>query len=302
MQGQATASAAYMYALDYARQRIQGKPLAAKGDPKAVSVPIMEHPDVRRMLAWMKSHVDGMRSLVYYVAANLETAAYGEDEAARTQARNIVEYLTPIVKAYCAQRGFEVCVQAMQVHGGCGYTREYPVEQLTRDVKIASIYEGSDGIQAMDLLGRKLPMDKGAPFKALLAQMKATAAQAKEHPELAAQAQAVESAAMSLGALARHLGQAAGSPNYAAAFAHAAPFLEVNGDVILAWMHLWRAKTAITALKQNPKKRDQVFYKGLLGSARFFIETVLPVTTGKMQSITAMSNAAVEMEDAGFGA
>jgi len=170
-QGSSAASMAYLYALDYARQRVQGKDIASLKDPKAKSIPIIQHPDVRRMLTWMKAHVDGMRSLVFYI-----TACFDKKELAKTQedrkiASDMVELLTPVVKAYCSERGFEVCIQAIQVFGGYGYTSEYPVEQLARDVKIASIYEGTDGIQAMDLLGRKLGMEGGKVFTSFLGEI-----------------------------------------------------------------------------------------------------------------------------------
>ena len=126
---------------------------------------------LRRMLTWMKAHVDGMRCLVYYVCTLFDEKEISPDPDRQKRAANLVELLTPVVKAYCAERGFEVCVQAVQVFGGYGYTREFPVEQLVRDTKIASIYEGTDGIQAMDLLGRKLGLKKGKPFMDLLTEM-----------------------------------------------------------------------------------------------------------------------------------
>jgi alkylation response protein AidB-like acyl-CoA dehydrogenase len=127
--------------------------LADGRNAEAPSVPIIRHPDVRRMLLWMKSHVEGMRSFIYYVARCFDLAECAADEKERERNDDRIALLTPLIKAYCAGRGFEVCTEAMQVHGGCGYTTDYPVEQLARDCKIASIFEGTDGIQAMDLLG-----------------------------------------------------------------------------------------------------------------------------------------------------
>ncbi|MBW2429008.1 MAG: acyl-CoA dehydrogenase, partial [Deltaproteobacteria bacterium] len=158
------ASTAYLYALNYARERMQGRDLAAGKDPNAPAVPIIRHPDVRRMLLQMKAYVEGMRSFVYYVGQCLEREALAAGEEERSFYKGLADLLTPLVKAYCAQRGFDVCVQAVQVYGGYGYIKEYPVEQLLRDCKITSIYEGTDGIQAMDLLGRKLGMEKGQVF------------------------------------------------------------------------------------------------------------------------------------------
>ncbi|MBU2631556.1 MAG: acyl-CoA dehydrogenase, partial [Proteobacteria bacterium] len=141
-QGSSAASMAYLYALDYARQRIQGKDIASLKDPEAKSIPIIKHPDIRRMLTWMKAQVDGMRSLVYYVYACLDKKEVSTNESDKKLASDMIDLLTPVVKAYCSEKGFDVCIQAIQVYGGYGFTSEFPVEQLARDVKIASIYEG----------------------------------------------------------------------------------------------------------------------------------------------------------------
>jgi len=154
-------SAAYMYALNYARERLQGKDLESIMDPDAPQVPIIRHPDVRRMLLWMKAHVEGMRSFIYFISSLIDRQACTGDEQKKEYNQGLLDLLTPVIKSYCSDRGFEICAEAVQVHGGYGYTRDYPVEQLLRDCKIASIYEGTNGIQAMDLLGRKLGMKGG---------------------------------------------------------------------------------------------------------------------------------------------
>ncbi|MCP4673884.1 MAG: acyl-CoA dehydrogenase [Desulfobacula sp.] len=299
-QGSTTASLAYLYALDYAKQRIQGKDLASIKNPEAESIPIIRHPDVRRMLTWMKAHVDGMRSMIYYITMCVDQKENAEDDAQQEQAGDMIELLTPVIKAYCAQRGFEVCVQAVQVFGGYGYTKEFPVEQLVRDVKIASIYEGTDGIQAMDFLGRKLGMKKGMVFKGLLDEMGKTIAEAKKIKSLESMAESLGKAAEALGITAFGLGSTAMSEKYATAFANAHPFLEATGDVVLGWMHLWRALTAAKALEKNPGKKNQVFYGGIITSARFFMESVLPVAQGRMASVQALSDASLSMDEASF--
>ena len=299
-QGSTAASLAYLYALDYARQRVQGKDLAEGKNPKAEPIPIIRHPDVRRMLTWMKAHVDGMRSLIYYVCLCIDKKENAADEAQREQAGDMLELLTPVAKAYCAERGFEVCVQAVQVFGGYGYTKEFPVEQLVRDVKIATLYEGTDGIQAMDFLGRKLGMKKGLVFKSLLDEMGRTIADAKKIESLKSMAESFARAVEVLGMTAMGLGGAAMSEKYAAAFAHAHPFLEATGDVVMGWMHLWRATTAVTALEKKTRKKDQAFYGGVITCARFYMEAVLPVAQGRMASIQALSDAALNMDEASF--
>ncbi|MBT3485614.1 MAG: acyl-CoA dehydrogenase [Desulfobacula sp.] len=299
-QGSTTASLAYLYALDYARHRVQGKDLAESRNPEAESIPIIRHPDVRRMLTWMKAHVDGMRSLVYYVSLCFDKKENAFDETQRELAGDMIELLTPVIKSCCAERGFEVCVQAVQVFGGYGYTKEFPVEQLVRDVKIASIYEGTDGIQAMDFLVRKLGMKKGLVFKGLLDEMGKTIKDAKKIESLEFMSDSLARAVEALGITALSIGGAAMSEKYASAFAHAHPFLEATGDVVMGWMHLWRALTAVNALKKNTGQKNQAFYKGIVTCARFYMEAVLPVTMGRMASVQALSDAALAMDEASF--
>ena len=300
-QGLNAASSAYLHALNYARERLQGRDLAAGKDADASQVPIIRHPDVRRMLLWMKSHVEGMRSLIYYVCGLFDRMACTGDPQIRQQCNDLAELLTPVIKAYCSERGFDTCIQAMQVYGGYGYIREYPVEQLARDCKITSLYEGTNGIQAMDLLGRKLGMKKGRIFMFLLQQIQSTISSAKTTQGVEALAIETEAAVNRLGEIAGQLGQTAASSRFAAAFAHAHPFLEVTGDTIMAWMLLWRAQIAASLLNKGASKKDAAFYEGQIKSAEFFIFSVLPATLGKMNAISRANGAAVEISDAAFG-
>ncbi len=297
----AYASAAYLYALNYARERVQGRDLASAKDPNAPPVPIIRHPDVRRMLLAMKAYVDGMRSFVHYVGQCLEKEALATDATERDFYKGFGDLLTPLVKAYCAQRGFDVCVQAVQVYGGYGYITEYPVEQLVRDCKITSIYEGTDGIQAMDLLGRKLGMAKGQVFINFLGEIQKTIALARGKKGLEEIADEVEKALNRLGEVAMHLGKTAMSPQFNVAFAFAFPFLEVMGDVIMAWMLLWRAAIANQKLESGARKKDLDFYEGQLKTAEFFIHTILPATFGKMNAIVKSNGSAIEISEAAFG-
>jgi alkylation response protein AidB-like acyl-CoA dehydrogenase len=295
------ASSAYLYALNYARERIQGRPLESGKDPNAPAVPIIQHPDVRRMLLEMKAYVEGMRSFVYYVAMCLEQEALSRDEQERAKYQGFADLLTPLVKAYCAQRSFEVCTQAIQIYGGYGYIREYPVEQLLRDCKITSIYEGTDGIQAMDLLGRKLGLNQGQVFMNFLGEIQKTIAGAPEHETLKPLGTALEQAVNRLGETALNIGKTALSKRFKVAFAHAFPFLEVMGDVIMAWMLFWRAAIATEKLAKGGKKKDIDFYEGQVKTAQFFIESRLPITLGKMNAIGKGSSAAVDIKEAAFG-
>jgi len=157
LQSLAVSSAAYMHASTYARTRIQGELIPGFSSGK---VPIIEHVDVKRMLLYMKSLVEGMRMLTYYLCYNQDVSQVSNDAAEKEEARAFVEVLTPIVKAGNSDTGWLVTAEAMQVYGGYGYCQEYPVEQFARDVKVFSIYEGTNGIQSLDLTMRKILMNK----------------------------------------------------------------------------------------------------------------------------------------------
>ncbi|MFO7709185.1 MAG: acyl-CoA dehydrogenase family protein, partial [Desulfobacterales bacterium] len=160
-QGLGCASPAYLYAVNYARERLQGRHLLKTFDKNAPSVSIIQHPDVRRMLMTMKVYVEGTRSLLYYVGCCEDRIQITADADTRATYQGIIDFLIPIAKGYVTDRCLEVCNLGIQVYGGYGYIREYPMEQLLRDCRITPIYEGTNGIQAMDLLGRKLGLNKG---------------------------------------------------------------------------------------------------------------------------------------------
>ncbi len=298
-QGLFAASRAYLHALDYARERLQGPEMGAKDSP--AQVPIIRHPDVRRMLMWMKCYVEGLRSLVYYVESLFDQIHCSDDDTVKEESDDMIGLLTPIIKSLGSDRGFDICVQAIQVYGGYGYIQEYPVEQLMRDTKIASLYEGTNGIQAMDLLGRKLGWKKGATFMAMLKQVADVINNAKEMDATKELAAEMEKVVGRLGETAATIGKRAASAEFKTAFAHATPFLNAMGDVVMAWMLLWRANVAATKLAGGAKQKDEAFYKGQIKSADFFINTVLPVTLGSMDSIVKGSKAAIEIEEASFG-
>jgi alkylation response protein AidB-like acyl-CoA dehydrogenase len=297
-QGLVSASASYLYALSFARTRIQG---ARLGSRDRVSVPIIQHPDVRRMLLTMKAYTEGMRSFLYYIAhcEDLKSVSENDEEKERYQDR--IDFLIPVAKSYVTDRAVDVCSIGIQVHGGYGYTSEYPVEQLLRDVRITTIYEGTNGIQAMDLLGRKLTMKNGKLFTELMEDMQRTVSEAKKRSALQGLADRVEAAADRLIRVADHIRGIAQSREAPKAFAHACPFLEVTGDVIMAWMLLWRAVLAVKNRPAPPRSADASYYQGQLTSAEFFIRSVLPVTFGRMASILDTCGAAVEIPDASFG-
>jgi alkylation response protein AidB-like acyl-CoA dehydrogenase len=301
MQGQACATASYMYAVNYARQRVQGRNLLSMMDKSAPSVPIIQHPDIRRMLMNMKVYVEGSRSLLYYIGNCFDKVETLENEAEKERYQGIIDLLIPIAKGYVTDRAVEVCSNGVQVYGGYGYIKEYPMEQLLRDCRITPIYEGTNGIQAMDFLGRKLGMNQGKPIMDLLTEIQGTIATAKENPRTAAMAIEVEGAVNKLGEVAMHMGATAMSEKAMSAFAFALPFMEASGDVVMAWQLLWRATVAAQKLTEGAKKKDVSFYEGQVRGAEYFANSILPVTLGKMNAVLAMNSAVVDMPEDSFG-
>jgi hypothetical protein len=198
-------------------------------------------------------------------------------------------------------RAVDVCNIAVQVFGGYGYTSEFPVAQILRDVRVTSIYEGTNGIQAMDLLGRKLLMKEGILLYDLTREMRKTLAMAERHDFLTGLAERFEKAMVRFVDAAVKMTRAAQGENASEAYAFAGLLLEVTGDVILAWMLLWRTVVAGDRLENEIRNNDADFYKGQIKSAEFFIHTILPVTHGKMDAIMDFCSAAITISDASFG-
>ncbi|WP_024336652.1 acyl-CoA dehydrogenase [Desulfotignum balticum] len=314
MQGLAVASASYMYALDYARTRVQGKPLTPSKEGTFKSVPIIKHPDVRRQLMNMKSYTEGMRSLIYYYGKCLDIVHTTLDEELKFKTDRLIEVLIPIVKGYVTDRAFEICSHGIQVYGGYGYTSDYPVEQLLRDARIFMIYEGTNGIQAMDLIGRKLRMNNEKGIAYLIDIMRQAINEAQKIPKLERIANKVNHSIDRLEELSQVLVNRMNRGSLQNAYAFAYPFLEVTGDVTIAWMLLWRATVACKKLLKEAgslddetintmaeKSKDVAYYAGQLQSAKFFVGTLLPSTIGKMNAVRDGDTSLEDIPDASFG-
>jgi len=301
MQGLSCASASYLNAVNYARERVQGKNLLSFMDKNAPAVPIIQHPDIRRQLLTMKAYVEGMRSLLYYVAYCDDMIEISDDDAEKAKYHGLVDILIPIAKGYVTDHAYDVCNIGMQVYGGYGYIKEYPQEQLVRDCRITMIYEGTNGIQAMDLLGRKLGMNEGKPIMDLLGEVQSVIAMAKAIPALTDLADRLTETVNKLGEVAMHMGKTAMSEKALDAFAFAYPFMEVMGDVSMAWMLLWRASIAAKRLEEGAKKKDQAFYEGQTKSAEYFIHSILPTSMGKMNTILNCNDAVTQISEDAFG-
>jgi len=300
-QGFAYGSVAYQSAIDYARQRVQGAHILEAIDPAAKSVTIINHPDVRRMLLWMKAHVEGMRAFIYYTSLLFDQVEMADDDEEKDRLKGLIELLTPIVKCHCTETGFDVCTQAIQVYGGAGYIQDYPVEQILRDAKITSIYEGTSGIQALDLLGRKMLINNGKPFEDLIVAINQTIKTAGAIAGLEKLAGKMEKATAKLAETGRHMPKLLLSDKMLTACSLSYPFLKVMGEVILGWMHIWRASVAASLLDgHNLKKSELDFYTGQVKTAEFYINTILPSTLGKMDMLLAADDTVTEFPEAAF--
>lgn len=311
LQGVALGSWAYLSALEYARERIQGVDMKNIRDPDAPLVPIVKHPDVRRMLATMKAYVEGGRSLLLHTAMCLDLMENSSDEAQCEHLSGRVELLTPICKAYCSDTGYEVATLALQTYGGHGYLKDYPVEQLVRDVKIASIYEGTNGIQAIDLLGRKVGRKQGALFMAFMADLNKFIDEHSAHPVLGEAVKTLGSNRQRLEEVTMNFAmqQMSGDVDYP--LLSATPYLRMFGNVTVGWLLLEQGVIAHQALDElceqrgasTPEQRsalcddndDAAFYHNKVKTAQFFASNILPQNEGIATAIQSADRSPLEM-------
>ena len=261
--------AGYYASLDYAKNRPQGRLMGASGkDASQPQVRIIEHSDVKRMLLAQKSYGEGALALAMY-CARLVDEQHTADAQTADDARLLLEVLTPIAKSWPSEWCLEANSLAIQIHGGYGYTRDFPVEQYWRDNRLNMIHEGAHGIQAMDLLGRKVLMEKGRGMQLLAGRMQATAVRAATQPLLSAHADALLTALAQVGQ-ATQAAWSTGVPNEA--LANAVPYMQAFGHTVLAWIWL---EVSLAALHSDPQQAH-IDTQGRLGAARFFFHYELP--------------------------
>jgi len=279
LQGVAIAERAYQQARDFARIRVQGRPLGAAptGEPPA----IIYHPDVRRMLLWMRTATEAMRALAYYAAAMIDRSRRLPEAAARRGAQRRADLLIPVVKAWCTDLGIAVASTGIQVHGGMGYVEETGAAQHLRDARIAPIYEGTNGIQANDLVGRKLTRDGGEAATALIAEMRATVA-ALGHArstDLAVIARPLQDGLAALETATSFLVDA----DPALAAAGSVPYLQLLGTICAGWL---TARQALGAERRCAEAGDDTsFLSAKLVTARFYAEHFLALAPGYLPGI-----------------
>jgi hypothetical protein len=316
MQGQSHASAAYLYALQYTKERTQGSDASRIRDPAAPKVAIINHPDVRRMLMFMKSVSEGLRALLYYVGFCDDMVRSAENDQEREKYQDFIDILIPVCKAYGSDMGFRVCETAIQVLGGYGYCQEHPVEQFLRDCKIASIYEGANGIQALDLVGRKLVVKRGQLFKRLIAETEEFLRWARKNFELRELVATFEAARQQLIEVTKYFGLKGMTEDYTETLLYATPYLELFGDIAVGFMLLWQALIAQRRLQEIyvdagakdahsqrevlASNRSAAFYRGKVASAEFFITNILSLAQGKAKAIMSGQRAAVEIPEEAF--
>jgi len=283
------AARGYRHSLDYARDRLQGRPASAK-DPAQPQRPIIQHADVKRMLLAQKAFAEGALSLILFCAHLIDREKVAGDEIERARLSNLLGLLTPIAKSWPSEFGLAANDHAIQIHGGYGYTRDFDVEQVYRDNRLNPIHEGTHGIQAMDLLGRKIIRDKGVSLAALGAEIAQTVADASAIPALAGQASRLGEVWQKVDDTVAVLRAVNADP-----LANASPFLSAFGHLVVGW--LWLDQAVIIF---NDTASDRAFREGKLRACRYFIEAELPKAIPQLELVASLNDAAATMPEDSF--
>ncbi len=293
IQGLGVAETAYQSAAFYAKDRIQGRALSGAKHPDRAADPIIVHPDVRRTLMTVRAYVEGCRALSGWVATALDLESKANDPQRRQEAEDFVAIMTPVVKALFTDLGFELSSMALQVYGGHGYIRDHGMEQLVRDARICMIYEGANGIQALDLVGRKMPAHMGRFlrqfFHPVQAFIEENAADPKVLP-LAKSFAALQQATAHLATVSLKDPEEAG--------AAATDYLRLMGLVALGFM--WAKSARVAEAKLPDANGDAGFYKAKLTTAQFFADRLLPQTSALWSAIKSGKTSMMELEEAAF--
>jgi alkylation response protein AidB-like acyl-CoA dehydrogenase len=294
IEGMAVSERAYQHALEYAKTRVQGRAIGQRSGDR---VTIIHHPDVRRMLMSMRAQSEAMRALAYTASAALDQAKHQTDAAKRRNSQALVDLLTPIVKGWCTEQAVEVASTGIQIHGGMGFVEETGAAQYLRDARITTIYEGTTGIQANDLIGRKVALEKGATAKAVIAAMRATESELTEHAELAAMRAPLAAGIRAVEEATDWL--VATYPKDAnAASACAVPYLKLFGIVAGGWQ---MARAALIAQKQLAAQQgDADFYRAKIITAGFYAEHILPQATALGDTVVKGAGSVMALDVAQF--
>jgi alkylation response protein AidB-like acyl-CoA dehydrogenase len=303
IQGLGTASSAYLNALSYARERKQGPSIKNFKDPNAPKVPILAHADVRRMLLDMKARVEGIRALAVKLAMHQDMAHMlaGKDDAAAAEHHGQVELLTPLLKAYSSDQAFRICETAIQTMGGAGYIADYGVEQYCRDAKIFSIYEGTNHIQAMDLIARKLSQRGGADLKKFLTDVGIFGKKHGSHPVLGKAVHELDLAREAVTSTVMRLSGWAQSGKFELAPLFANRVLEMMAETAVGWLLLDAAVIAHSRIESVDEAHpDAAFYQGKIAAGIYFARNVLPQVANKAEIVNGGDDSALTIPDAAF--
>lgn len=288
----------YLHALNYARERPQGR-LASCKDPLTRQVPIIEHADVRRMLLMQKAYAEGSMALCLYASSLVEDSHTGGTEQSRDDAAQLLDLLTPMVKTWPSRYGLMASDLGIQILGGAGYTREYPLEQLYRDNRLNPIHEGTEGIQALDLLGRKLGAKGGRGYALFLEQVGHCLHQAGSLSECAPLGQQLAQGLTVLQDVTASL-QLQVAAHADLGLSNATAYLDLFGRVLVGWVWLRQAMLAECALERGVAGNEGDFYRGKLHTARYYMEWELAPLTGIAQLLCAGNSACHDMQDRWF--
>jgi butyryl-CoA dehydrogenase len=293
IQGLGLAEASYQGAVAYARERLQGRSLSGAKFPDKPADPLIVHPDIRRMLLTQRAYVEGCRALGIWAATSLDIAKRHPDPAEHAKADDFIAVITPVIKALLTDLGSETTNIGMQVLGGHGFIREHGMEQFVRDCRITQIYEGANGVQALDLVGRKMPAHAGRYLRSVFHPISDYIGANKANPALADFVGPLEKAFARLQQATTRIAQA-GMARPEEAGAAATEYLRLFGLTVLAY--LW-ARMAESSL---PKAEEDGFYRAKVGTARFFMERLLPQTSGLAQAIAAGGKTMMAFEETAF--
>ena len=292
--------AGYLHSLDYARNRPQGR-LPSGKDPRAPQVPIIQHTDVKRMLLAQKAYVEGGFALCLYAARLVDEQKTGETEDARREAGLLLDILTPVVKAWPSEWCLHANYLAIQIHGGYGYTRDYQPEQFYRDNRLNPIHEGTNGIQGLDLLGRKAAMENGQALKLLAERMLRTATEGKRSSsdDLRKWGEQLEGAVQAAGDTTARLLARAAAGEVDQALANSAVYLDMMGHIVIAWIWLQQALVAMARL-DGANHEDRLFYQGKLFACRYFFLWELPKIRAQKRLLDSLDTTCLAMQDEWF--
>jgi alkylation response protein AidB-like acyl-CoA dehydrogenase len=299
IQATSLASNAYQHALQYARERLQGRRITEK-NPTTPQVAIITHSDVRRMLLVQKATTEGMFALLAYTAFLGDKEQCSPDEAERITATDILDVLTPVCKAYGSETSYDSIVLAIQCYGGYGFSEEFPLAQMLRDCKVFPIYEGTNGIQAMDLLGRKVVMKGGGALRTLLNDMSKTIEEASRIEALKDMAGKLSAALNEVAETTTHLGGIALAGDVEFYIGSATSYLGMFSRLVISWLFLWQSIVAEKALGAGAGAADQRYYKGKLATARFYLNNELPHLHATAQILKSGERTALDFDQEWF--